>query len=89
LLAALRAAAAAGGTAAGASAAPEPLEVRSVGCLRLCGEGPLLAWDGPEGTRLFGGLAPAAAAALVDQVRGVASLPLAADPALAGHQLDL
>ena len=94
LLAALRAAAAAGGPAAddmsaGASAAPEPLEVRSVGCLRLCGEGPLLAWDGPEGTRLFGGLAPAAAAALVDQVRGVASLPLAADPALAGHQLDL
>jgi bidirectional [NiFe] hydrogenase diaphorase subunit len=63
--------------------------VRSVGCLRLCGEGPLVAWDGPQGTRLFGGLAAAGARALVAQAQGTAPIPLAADLALASHRLDL
>ncbi len=96
LLAALRAAAAAGGAvepeAAAALTTAGPgrgLEVRSVGCLRLCGRGPLVAWDGPEGTRLFGGLPPEGAAALVAQARGLAALPLLAEPALARHRLDL
>ena len=41
------------------------LTVKGVGCLRLCGRGPLVAWDGPGGTALFGDLRPAQAADLV------------------------
>ncbi|MEB3165624.1 MAG: hypothetical protein VKO65_03035, partial [Cyanobacteriota bacterium] len=62
LLAALQAAAAAGGDDAPA--------IRPVGCLRLCGRGPLLACDGPEGTRLYGGVPPELASALLATARG-------------------
>ena len=41
------------------------LAVKGVGCLRLCGRGPLVAWDGPGGTALFGDLRPAQAGDLV------------------------
>jgi len=42
-----------------------PVTIKAVGCLRLCGRGPLLAWDGPAGTALYGDLRPEQAAALV------------------------
>jgi bidirectional [NiFe] hydrogenase diaphorase subunit len=41
------------------------IEVKGVGCLRLCGRGPLVAWDGPAGTALFGDLKPEQAGDLV------------------------
>jgi bidirectional [NiFe] hydrogenase diaphorase subunit len=62
LLAALRTAAAAGGADVPA--------IRPVGCLRLCGRGPLLACDGPDGTRLYGGVPPELAEALLARARG-------------------
>ncbi|MFM7313178.1 MAG: hypothetical protein ACKO0M_08440, partial [Cyanobium sp.] len=45
--------------------------VKAVGCLRLCGRGPLVACDGPEGTRLFGGLDPSQVPALLAVALGV------------------
>lgn len=42
-----------------------PPLVKGVGCLRLCGRGPLVACDGPEGTRLYGDLRPDQAGALL------------------------
>ena len=36
-----------------AGPAAHGLVIKSVGCLRLCGRGPLLAWDGPGGPALF------------------------------------
>ena len=36
-----------------AGPAAHGLVIQSVGCLRLCGRGPLLAWDGPGGPALF------------------------------------
>ncbi|QPN58789.1 (2Fe-2S) ferredoxin domain-containing protein [Synechococcus sp. CBW1002] len=39
--------------------------IRAVGCLRLCGRGPLVARDGPRGTELFGGLGTEQAADLL------------------------
>ncbi|MEB3199641.1 MAG: NADH-ubiquinone oxidoreductase-F iron-sulfur binding region domain-containing protein [Synechococcaceae cyanobacterium] len=41
--------------------------LRRVGCLRLCGRGPLLADDGPRGRQLYGGLPEEAAALLLEQ----------------------
>ncbi|MFN9692903.1 MAG: NADH-quinone oxidoreductase subunit L, partial [Synechococcaceae cyanobacterium] len=41
------------------------LEIRRVGCLRLCGRGPLVAEDGPLGPRLYGALPADQAATLV------------------------
>jgi bidirectional [NiFe] hydrogenase diaphorase subunit len=67
-------------------AAPLPVAaVRPVGCLRLCGRGPLVAWDGPAGTRLYGGVPPALAPALIAET-GAAASP-GPDP-LAAHRLD-
>ena len=48
-----------------AGAAAPPL-VKAVGCLRLCGRGPLVACDGPQGTELYGDLRPEQAAALLE-----------------------
>ena len=36
--------------------AAELLEIKPVGCLRLCSQGPLVALDRPEGQSLYGGL---------------------------------
>ena len=42
--------------------------IKAVGCLRLCGRGPLVAVDRADGaSRLYGGVAPAQAEALVQQ----------------------
>ena len=42
--------------------------IKPVGCLRLCGRGPLVAVDGADGAcRLYGGVAPQQAEALVQQ----------------------
>ena len=70
----------------------ESLEVRSVGCLRLCGAGPLVALDGPGGTSLYGGVPPERAGELVALARaGGPDLggPDLAGPDLASHRLDL
>ena len=63
------------------------LRIKSVGCLRLCGRGPLVAIDGPGGSELYGGLEPEAAPALVARALapGLAEPPAAA---LAAHRLD-
>ncbi|MCT0224144.1 hypothetical protein [Synechococcus sp. CS-1328] len=39
--------------------------IRSVGCLKLCGRGPMVARDGPCGTELYGGLGSEQAADLL------------------------
>jgi bidirectional [NiFe] hydrogenase diaphorase subunit len=57
----------------------EALPIRPVGCLRLCGSGPLLAWDGPAGGRLYGNLTPEHAGLVLEGVGGGAAAP-AADP---------
>ena len=43
------------------------LEIRRVGCLRLCGRGPLVAEEGPHGPRLYGALPLEQASTLVQQ----------------------
>ncbi len=45
------------------------LSIKPVGCLRLCGRGPLVACDGPGGTTLYGGVSPAEASTLLDAAR--------------------
>jgi bidirectional [NiFe] hydrogenase diaphorase subunit len=46
------------------------LAIKSVGCLRLCGRGPLLACDGPAGTRLYGAVPPDQAGSLIRAASG-------------------
>jgi len=95
LLAALQVAAAADGVASGEPG--EALEVRRVGCLRLCGQGPLVALDGLQGTSLYGGVPPERAGELValacaagsPQARAGQSPQASCDQPLAGHRLDL
>jgi bidirectional [NiFe] hydrogenase diaphorase subunit len=67
------------------------LAIQPVGCLRLCGRGPLVACDGPGGTALYGGVPPAQAGALiaVASAEGPIDGPLRAEAALAAHRLDL
>jgi bidirectional [NiFe] hydrogenase diaphorase subunit len=68
--------------AAGSPQPPEgPLPIKAVGCLRLCGQGPLVACDGQQGTRLYGGLRPEQSAALL----ALALDGAAAAPAQEGH----
>ena len=43
---------------AAAGLGEDALSIRAVGCLRLCGRGPLVAADGPGGHRLWGGVSP-------------------------------
>jgi bidirectional [NiFe] hydrogenase diaphorase subunit len=71
---ALRLALLAARTAAGL--AEDALPIQPVGCLRLCGRGPLVAADGPAGSRLWGGVPPHLADRLVAAVLAVG----AADP---------
>ncbi len=54
--------------AAGLSAAE--LGIKAVGCLRLCGRGPLLACDGPAGTRMYGAVPPDQAGSLIRAAAG-------------------
>lgn len=61
----------------------EALMIKPVGCLRLCGSGPLVACDGPGPCQLFGGVAPEHAGDLI-----AASLA-SGGAALAAHRLDL
>jgi len=65
----------------------EALPIRAVGCLRLCGRGPLLAWDGPAGGRLYGNLSPEQAGLVLEGVRGGAAAP--ADDPLAAQAIRL
>jgi bidirectional [NiFe] hydrogenase diaphorase subunit len=65
----------------------EALPIRPVGCLRLCGRGPLVAWDGPAGGRLYGHLSADQSESLLESVRTGAAEP-AADP-LAAHSIPL
>jgi bidirectional [NiFe] hydrogenase diaphorase subunit len=60
------------------------LAIRAVGCLRLCGRGPLVAADGPAGIRLWGGVPPPLAEPLLAAVQEAGD----ADP-LAPFLLDL
>ena len=46
----------------------DELEIKPVGCLRLCGLGPLLATDGPGGTALYGAVPPDQAAEAILEV---------------------
>ncbi|MFM7086397.1 MAG: DUF1636 family protein [Cyanobium sp.] len=59
----------------------EAITVKEVGCLRLCGRGPLVACDGPAGTTLYGDLSPEQAIALVTW----AGASAAAEPAEAAR----
>jgi bidirectional [NiFe] hydrogenase diaphorase subunit len=72
---ALEAAAAEPRSAGGDAGGDEELEIRRVGCLRLCGLAPLVAEDGPEGPRLYGGLPPEQAATLVRHPNAAALEP--------------
>ncbi|MEB3271658.1 MAG: NADH-ubiquinone oxidoreductase-F iron-sulfur binding region domain-containing protein [Synechococcus sp.] len=76
LLQALRQAARRGGA---------PVAIKAVGCLRLCGRGPLLACDGPAGTTLYGDLRPEQAAALVALARAGGGRIQAAEPPAAAE----
>ena len=60
------------------------LAIRAVGCLRLCGRGPLVAADGPAGSRLWGGVPPPLAEPLL-----AAALEAAEADPLAPFRLDL
>lgn len=73
------------------------IAVKGVGCLRLCGRGPLVAWDGPDGTALYGDLRPSQAADLVrlaspldpDAASDAAAMQARAITALEAQRLDL
>ena len=62
---------------AAAGLQPTSLAISAVGCLRLCGRGPLVAADGPGGSRLWGGLCPEQATLLVAAALVDADPPLA------------
>ncbi len=47
----------------------QELAIKPVGCLRLCGRGPLVACDGPGGTTLYGAVPPTEASALIEAAR--------------------
>ena len=64
-------------------ACAENLAIKPVGCLRLCGRGPLVARDGPDGTVLYGGVPPEHAGELVAAAAGADETA-----SLAGHRLD-
>jgi len=66
------------------------LAIKPVGCLRLCGRGPLVAVDGGDaGARpLYGGVPAAGAAALVQLARGDHAAAAAAAASLAAHAVD-
>ena len=73
------------------------IAVKGVGCLRLCGRGPLVAWDGPDGTALYGDLRPGQAPDLVrlaspldpEAASDAAAMQRRARMALAPQRLDL
>ena len=65
----------------------EDLLIRRVGCLRLCGRGPLLAADGPGGPWLWGGLPPQLAPRLMAELLQSPGTLGSRDP-LAPHRLD-
>ena len=75
-----------------AGADPRSLAIEPVGCLRLCGGGPLVACDSRRGPHLWGGVPPSLAPALVAWALAGASPPAtAAEEAaatLAPHALD-
>ncbi|MEB3362609.1 MAG: NADH-ubiquinone oxidoreductase-F iron-sulfur binding region domain-containing protein [Synechococcaceae cyanobacterium] len=51
------------------------IEIRRVGCLRLCGRGPLVAEDGPDGSQLYGALPEEQARTLVRHAEAPALEP--------------
>jgi bidirectional [NiFe] hydrogenase diaphorase subunit len=65
-------------------ACAEDLAIKPVGCLRLCGRGPLVAADGPDGPVLYGGVPPERAGQLVAAAAGGEEAA-----GLADHRLDL
>lgn len=83
LLKALRGAA---DQAAATSSAVASVTIRPVGCLRLCSQGPLVAWDGPDGPQLCGAVSPDQAPTLLAAAATRPS-PAPCDP-LAAHRLD-
>jgi len=70
-------------TAAGL--AEQDLAIQPVGCLRLCGRGPLVAAEGAAGPGLWGGVPPERAGELLAAVRAAGD---ASAEALAPHRLD-
>ncbi len=87
------------GARAEAGVSAEALEIKPVGCLRLCGQGPLVACDGPAGSSLYGAVPPDLASGLIAvALEGVpagaspaapaAPSPAAASPALDDHRLE-
>ena len=69
---------------AAAGRGEDALAILAVGCLRLCGRGPLVAADGPGGHRLWGGVPPP----LADQLLAAVLEAAEVDP-LAPFLLDL
>ena len=71
----------------------DAMVIKSVGCLRLCGRGPLVACDGDAGTQLYGGVPPEQARELVTALSHPSEESDGTDGAkaspLAGHRLDL
>jgi bidirectional [NiFe] hydrogenase diaphorase subunit len=50
-----------------------PVALKAVGCLRLCGRGPLVALDAADGETLYGELTPAQVPALLARAQGEAA----------------
>jgi bidirectional [NiFe] hydrogenase diaphorase subunit len=71
-----------------AASATGTVAVKSVGCLRLCGRGPLVAVDSPDGERLYGDLTPEQAEELVAAAQATADPAADARP-LAARRIDL
>jgi bidirectional [NiFe] hydrogenase diaphorase subunit len=57
--------------------AAEAVTIKPVGCLRLCGRGPLVALDRADGTELYADLTAAQAPALLAAATGLGEAPLA------------
>ncbi|MFM1812232.1 MAG: hypothetical protein RLZZ336_1170, partial [Cyanobacteriota bacterium] len=68
--------------------ASDALTIKPVGCLRLCGRGPLVAIDAADGgaQRLYGAVPPASAPVLVQLALAAHAPGVAAS--LAGHAVD-
>ena len=73
--------------AQGGWSGPEPLTIKPVGCLLLCGRGPLLACDRQGEAALLGGLRPDQVPQLLAQLAAWGPATAAADP-LAPWRLD-
>ena len=73
----------------GLGLSPDTVAIQPVGCLRWCGQGPLVALEGAEGSlALFGKVSPDLAVPLLEQVARPAPQAPAVPSPLAPHRID-